>query len=182
MEVRTVEDEKGRSPVDMAAEVKAMGRLAEALGGLSPDAAARVLRWAIEAYGVAAGGLTKTRPLGAGNTTNGNEGGSAAKFEGLAELYAATGPESEADKVLVAAYWAQFGEGKAEFGSQEINSALKNLGHPIGNITSAFDNLKARKPAPVMQLKKSGTTKQARKTYKLTLAGKSAVEAMVQQG
>jgi hypothetical protein len=68
-----------------------------------------------------------------------------------------------------------------DFASQEINAALKNLGHPIGNITSAFDNLKARKPAPVMQLKKSGTSKQARKTYRLTLAGKSAVEAMVRQ-
>jgi len=64
----------------------------------------------------------------------------------------------------------------------EGDAALKNLGHPIANITSAFNNLKARKPATVMQLKKAGTTKQARKTYKLTLAGKSAVEAMVHQG
>jgi hypothetical protein len=49
----------------------------------------------------------------------------------------------------------------------------------VKHITSAFDTLKARKPAAVMQLKKSGSTRQARKTYKLTVAGKNAVELMI---
>ena len=81
----------------------------------------------------------------------------------IAELYAAAAPESEFDKALVAGYWFQFVDGRPEFGSQEINSALKNLGHPIKNITSAFDSLKSRKPASVMQVKKSGSSRQARK-------------------
>lgn len=176
--------DESTAPVDTAAEVKAMGKVSEALGSLSSEAIARVLRWAVEAYGVTtSASAAKPRPgVAGGSTSNGSESGAATAFGELAELYAATTPESDADRVLVAAYWAQFVEGKAEFGSQEINAALKNLGHPIGNITSAFDNLKARKPAPVMQLKKAGTTKQARKTYKLTLAGRSAVEAMVHQG
>jgi len=179
-----VTDEIDKQPVDTIAEVKAMGKVAEALGGLGSEAISRVLRWAVDAYGVGVTVSVAKPRLGSSTVglNNGGEGGGPPAFGELAELYAATNPESDADKALVAAYWAQFCEGKAEFGSQEINAALKNLGHPIGNITGAFDNLKARKPATVMQLKKAGTTKQARKTYRLTLAGKSAVEAMVHQG
>ena len=177
------------APVDRGAEVKAMGKLADAMADLDPDAIGRVLRWAVDAYNVevrGAGGKGGTgRVAGAGgaggDTSQGQGTNGVPQFTSLAELHAATSPESDADKTLVGAYWAQFGEGKSEFGSQEINAALKNLGHRIANITTAFDTLKARKPAAVMQLKKSGTSRQARKTYRLTLAGKSAVEAMVSQ-
>lgn len=174
-------------PANPAAEVAAMGKVAEAVAGLESEAIGRVLKWAIDVFGVAiADRRSPARQPGNSHAVtrdegNGNNGGGCLQFSDLADLYAATNPESEADKTLVAAYWAQFGEGKSEFTSMEINSALKNLGHPIKNITSAFDNLKARKPAPVMQLKKSGSAKQARKTYKLTIAGKSVVEAMVSQ-
>lgn len=175
------------------AEVKAMGKLADAVAGLDADATARVLRWAVDRYSVAVSSAGRVRTGGTGGgTSNGGDtvngsgtghgsGSGAQQFTDLAELHAATTPETDADRALVAGYWAQFGEGKPDFGSQEINAALKNLGHQIGNITSAFDTLKARKPAPVMQLKKAGSSKQARKTYKLTLAGKSAVEAMIAQ-
>ena len=74
-------------------------------------------------------------------------------------------------------YFLQFQQGQSDFGAYEVNAALKNLGEGVGNITTAFDTLKARKPADVIQLKKSGTSKQARKTYKVTLHGKTAVEA-----
>lgn len=174
------------------AEVSAMQKLVEALQGLEPDSIGRVLRWAADTYEVSVsvntGGNRGSKSGGTGQGTragesnghgNGFTAGDVQPFSDLAELYAATSPESEADKALVAAYWAQFGEGKPEFSSYEINSALKNLGHPIKNITGAFDNLKARKPAPVMQLKKSGTSRQARKSYKVTVAGKTAVEAMI---
>ena len=182
-------DETKAAQTDPLAEVQAMGKLAEAVGGLDEDAQARVLRWAVDRYGVTVSG-SRAKSSGSGgaaagaesvdNGSNGN-GGSVQRFGDLADLYAATSPEMDTDKALVAAYWFQFCEGKPEFGSQEINTALKNLGHPIKSITSAFDNLKARKPAPVMQLRKSGTTKQARKTYKLTVAGKQVVEMMIGQ-
>lgn len=172
---------------DPETELKAMSDVSKAVGNLDDEARARVLRWAAERYSVTVAGSSGRGKSGGGagsaaleNGSNGN-GGTASQFGDLADLYAATSPEMDTDKTLVAAYWFQFCEGKQEFGAQEINSALKNLGHPIKNITSAFDNLKARKPAPVMQLKKSGTSRQARKTYKLTVAGKQAVEMMIGQ-
>lgn len=172
--------------IDPMAEVTAMQKLAEALSDLESDARGRVLQWALGFYKVGSGSFTKGSPggggaapaAGAGSVTpNGASGG----FADLADLHAATNPSTEADKALVAAYWVQYGEGKSDFSSQEVNTALKNLGHPIKNITNAFDTLKGRKPAAVLQLKKSGSTRQARKTYRVTVAGKSAVEAMVQQ-
>jgi len=183
-------DEQNTQPIDLNAEVVAMGKVVEALKGLQLDAVARVLGWASNAYKVEVK-KTETRKVTPdhddepNDEVNGNgdrNGNRQARFVDLAELYAATSPDSEADKTLVAAYSAQFLDNKPEFGAFEINQALKNLGHPIGHITTAFDTLKARKPALVMQLKKAGTSKQARKTYRLTLAGKSAVEAMVGQG
>lgn len=182
-------DKTKAAPTDPLAEVQAMGKLAEAVAGLDDDARARVLRWAADRYGVAvssargkSGGASGSG-TGSESADNGgtNGSGGSQRFPDIAELYAAAAPEMDTDKALVAAYWFQFGEGRPEFNSQEINTALKNLGHPIKSITSAFDNLKARKPAPVMQLRKSGTTKQARKTYKLTVAGKQAVEMMIGQ-
>jgi hypothetical protein len=160
-----------------------MQKVAEAVSGLDADAVARVVRWMADAYNVTVGAASESRGGVATNPVevNGNGANGIPEFTELAELYSAVSPESEADKALVVGYWTQFREGKAEFGAQEINTVLKNLGHSVKNITTAFDTLKARKPAPVMQLKKAGTTKQARKTYKLTLAGKSAVEAMIGQ-
>ena len=76
-------------------------------------------------------------------------------------------------------YWFQFRESLAEFDSQKVNSQLKHMGHGVTNITSAFTSLKEQKPALVMQTKKAGKSQQARKRYKLTSAGKQAVEAML---
>jgi len=169
---------------DPLAEVSAMGKVAEALTGLDEAAVGRVLRWAVDHYGAT---VTAAKPTlrppsgGAAIIDNGSVGNGCLHFTEFAELYAAASPESDADKVLVAGYWFQFNEGRQDLTAQEINTALKHLGHPIAHITSAFDTLKARKPQHVMQLRKSGASRQARKTYKLTVAGKQAVEGMVGQ-
>lgn len=173
--------------IDPLAEVRAMQKVAEALAGLDADATARVLHWATAFYKVSPVSTRTGKPAegsgaaAAGPGVGNGNGNTGIQFGDLPELYAAVSPETDVDKTLVGAYWAQFGEGRPEFTAQEVNTALKNLGHPIKNITSAFDILKARRPQLVMQLKKAGTTKQARKTYRLSVAGKSAVEAMVGQ-
>lgn len=181
------QDNDKKEGTDPMAEIQAMQTVAEAVSDLDDEARGRVLRWAAERFSVVVTGAPMSGrtpgPSGmAGNVANGpSSNGEVPQFSDIAELYAAAAPESEVDKALVAGYWFQFNQGQPDFGSQEVNSALKNLGHPIKNITSAFDSLKGRKPAPVMQVKKSGTSRQARKTYKLTVAGKSAVEMMIGQ-
>ena len=170
------------------AEIDAMGAIADALADLDVETESRVLRWAIDSYGVAVGGGTKPRAAAANaqnsDTSNGNGGTTTpikSRFSEIGEFYSAISPTTDADKALVVAYWLQWGEERQDFAAYDVNTALKHLGEGVSNITTALDTLKARKPAPVIQLKKAGTSKQARKTYKVTLAGKNQVEMMVGQ-
>jgi hypothetical protein len=164
-------------------ELDAMKTIAEALTTLDAEATRRVIWWAAERFGVAVvaqRALDQQRPpFSEGDPGRVGGAGSPGKFEHLADLYSAVSPKTDAERALVAGYWFQYIEGTGEFGSQTINTALKDLGNGVSNITNAFDALKSQKPQLVVQLKKSGTSKQARKTYKLTVAGKNAIEAMI---
>lgn len=100
-------------------------------------------------------------------------------YGSLAELSDAAQPKSQSDKALVCGYWLQVCQGAENFDAFSVNKELKNLGEGVPNITSALDTLKAQKPALALQLKKAGKSRQARKTYKITVAGVKAVEAMI---
>lgn len=101
------------------------------------------------------------------------------QFSTFAELFDAAAPKTQSDKSLVGGYWLQICQGAESFDGLSINKELKNLGEGVANITSALDGLKNQKPALALQLKKSGKSRQARKTYKVTVAGIKAVEAMI---
>lgn len=85
-------------------------------------------------------------------------------------------PSSEGEKALIAAYYKMRDKGENSFSSQEINTELKSLGYGVKNITDAISSCMAQKPALIIQLKKSGSSKQARKVYKITDAGIRYVE------
>ena len=101
------------------------------------------------------------------------------EFSSFAELHDAANPKTNADRALVAAYWFQVSLKQESFNAAEANKELTQLGHKIANITDAIDTCRKQKPALVLQLKKSGTSRQARKTYKISHAGIGSVEAMI---
>jgi hypothetical protein len=101
------------------------------------------------------------------------------EFEDLASLSAAARPSDGPEKALVVAYWKQVREQLPEWTAQVVNTELKHMGERLPNITGTFNLLRERKPALVVQLKKSGNTRQARKQYKLTSAGIKEVENML---
>ncbi len=103
------------------------------------------------------------------------------RFDTLAEFFAAADPQQDTDRAMVAAYWLQVHESEGDFDSFSINKRLKDLGHGVGNITAAFNGLIARRPQLVIQTKKTGNSRQARKLYRLTTEGQKAVERMVQK-
>jgi len=173
------------NPKDPLTEISAMQRLVEALAGLDRDAIARVLRWATERYEVTCQRALPARHAAAPNDvlqteTPVGESSRPPRFEHFADLYNAASPSTDSDRALVGGYWTQYCLGETDFVAQGINAALKDLGHQVSNITGAFDSLKAKRPALVLQVKKSGSTRQARKKYKLTAAGKTAVEDMIE--
>lgn len=163
----------------MDAEIKAMGEMAAALEPLDENVRARVLRWASERYGVkipvpppaSARAASSSSPMEQSAQTQ-------PQFATFDELFDAANPETSTDKALVAAYWFQVAQGQDDFESQQLNTELKNLGHPSSNITRDLDGLINRTPRYVMQTRKEGTTKQARKRYKITREGIRAVERM----
>lgn len=158
-------------------EIEAMSAVSKALTGLGEDARGRVLRWAVDHYQVSVGVIrvAASTETGSGSLTS----AVGEQSTDLAELFAAADPQSDADKALVGGYWTQFVQGDSDFDAQSVNTQLKHLGHGVGNITRALDSLKDRRPQLVIQLRKSGTTKQARKKYRVTTAGKAAVEDMI---
>jgi hypothetical protein len=95
-------------------------------------------------------------------------------------LYNAAKPETDSLKVLVVAYWVQMIMHDETWGSQAVNKMLKDLGRGCSNITTSLKALMDRKPNLVMQTRKDGSTKQARKLYKLTTEGIEEVKRMIQ--
>ncbi len=157
-------------------EIDAMGKLAAALDGLDDDQVARVIGWAAKRFG--APELLTPGVSAAGR----GDGAEMAAFDDFAELYDAADPKGEQNKALVSSYWYQAMQGSTELQAQVLNDALKDMGHGIGNITKVMDRLQSKKPALVRQVKKSGKSKQARKSYRLTGAGVKVVEAMLEGG
>jgi hypothetical protein len=100
----------------------------------------------------------------------------------LAELFAAVNPKTSGQKALVVGYWKHAKEEVSSFDAQSINTELKHMGHHIPNITEAMNELQRQRPQLAVQLKKAGTTKQARKTYKITTEGIRMVEGMLDGG
>lgn len=162
-------------------EVQAMSTLAKALEDLDQAARLRVLRWAYARFG---GDEPEGNPPGGSvdpvdnnRVDESNDG--EYRFELFSDLYDAADPSTKAERALVGGYWFQYVKGQDTFVSQEVNSALKNLGHGIGKITRAMNKLQDEKPRLARQVRKKGSTRQARKDYKLTIEGKRRVEDMI---
>jgi hypothetical protein len=116
---------------------------------------------------------------GADRVTEEEIAAEASTFEHFAELFNAASPKANDDKALVAGYWFQAVKGQDKFKATDLQAELKNLGHAIPNITDALTNNIKKKPARILQLAKAGTSKQARKTYKLTHEGLVYVQGMI---
>jgi hypothetical protein len=155
-------------------ELDAMRAVAAALEPLRSDekGVARVLRWAREKYlGEAAGDSAGAKRKATAGTPD--------EFEDVASLYVAASPKTDAERALVVGYWFQVHQGMKDFDSQRVNAELKNMGHGVGNITDAFTTLIDRKPQYVIQTRKSGTSRQARKLYRVTNEGINRVRDLL---
>ena len=163
---------------DRSKELEVMGKIASALKQLGDDDSAlrRVLGWAADAHGV---NLKLARPQGA--VTPGISGAplDSGEYEELAALFAASRPSTEPEKVLVVAYWFTRIKNQVDIESQQVNTELKQMGEGCKNITMPFTALLGRKPQLIIQTRKEGTARQARKKFKLTTAGIKEVERML---
>jgi len=168
------------------AELEAMQKVLSALMPLEPDTRARVVSWVTSRFEITTIGEGRPK-AGHSMSQNANDDGTGSGLNDppmdrhgtLAELFAAANPKTGGEKALVVGYWKQEREQASSFESQGINTELKHMGHRVPNITIAMDELQRQKPQLAVQLRKAGTTKQARKTYKITTEGIKYVETML---
>lgn len=154
-----------------------MAAVENALEPLAPDARGRVLRWAAERFGATFPQVSKAGQEGQPGHKKGSE--APAEPTEIGEFYAQANPATQTQQALVVSYWVQEGKGNGEFDSQTVNTHLKHLGHGVSNITRALDELMKQKPQPIIQIQKAGKSKQARKRYKVTAAGKAEVKRLL---
>ncbi|MFL6386394.1 MAG: hypothetical protein ACJ71U_02795 [Terriglobales bacterium] len=152
-------------------EVTAMGEISRAFDKVPEDARARVLNWILQKYG-----NKQDVSLNAVSTAS---NASSSEFSDFASLFHAADPRGQTEAALVSGYWLQVCNNQNEWESLSANSELKNLGQPMANITETLTRLIKSNPRLVMQTSKSGSAKQARKKYKLTLQGIKKVQAML---
>jgi hypothetical protein len=163
-------------------ELNVMSDIAKALGRIpDDDARRRVLDWAYSRFNVARGNVgvvanipSTPRAVGAAIPAVNLQ-----DYASLADLFAATDPSDETERALVAAIWVQTHEGNGSFTAQAVNGSLTHMGHGVSNITRTLGALMTTKPKLVIQLEKAGKSRQARKTYKVTLEGERAVQGLL---
>jgi hypothetical protein len=170
-------------------EIEAITAVAAALDDLEEEVRNRVLRWAAERYGVNLPTGGERGGAGRGGPTGGGDGADdvtereiveeAPVYEHFAELFAKAQPKTDADKALVAAYWMQAIQSQGTWQSATLQKELKNLGHGVSNITEALSSNMNKKPQRVIQIQKSGSARQGRKTYKVTHEGLVYVQGML---
>ncbi len=162
---------------DIDNEISAMGTITAIVEALQEDQRGRVIRYITERFNIA--GVTKSTKTTFTTPQDNSSIDAAAVFEDFASLVDASHPETDAMRALVAGYWLQVVKGGQSFDAQSANTELKHLGHPSSNITSSLTALIDQKPALVLQLRKSGSSKQARKSYKITESGIRKVREMM---
>lgn len=117
------------------------------------------------------------RPRGSGTGRRGPRGGVQ-----MTSILTQWTPETMAERALMGAYTLSRGKADKTVTSQAINAELKRAQIPVPNITRAIESNLRAKPPLMVQKKKMGTTRQARKQYAITPEGVEFVEARLQGG
>ena len=159
-------------------EIKAMSDIVSALEDLEEAQVTRVLDWAHQRYNVpqrsvASPASERTAP------DDVKEPPGASGFAEFHDLFEAASPDTQLERVLVAAYWLQVEKDQETFASGPLNRELKHVGYPSSNITRDLNKLMSPSPKLVLKVRKEGSAKQSRNRYKLTSPGTDAVTQML---
>lgn len=103
------------------------------------------------------------------------------EFDDIEELFLTSDVKKVSHRILLAAAYLQEKNNLAEVSSLDINTQLKKLGYGVTNITTLINGLLKKKP-PLMEVtKKEGTTKQARRKFKVTAPGFDVAKNFVKE-
>jgi hypothetical protein len=155
-------------------ELNVLSTISSLLVDLSEESQARIVTWITSRFGVQTSLIMPPR-----HGEGADPADQAREFPDVATLFVSAKPSTGSEKALTVGFWLQECLHREEWEGFAINSELKHLGHGLKNVTDALNALIDHRPQLVVQLRKSGKTKQARKRYKLTAEGVRKVRQMV---
>ena len=183
-------------------EIEAIAKCHDLFKVLENDSKIRVIQWLISKFELNPGPSTWTKTHQQPNNSNRDTGKALPdvndeivaeeiitnplvnktleSYETVAECFSDASPNNEWEKALIVAAYLQVKNGLADITSFDVNKQLKNLGHASANITQAFDGNINRKPQFILQLRKDGKSKQAKKKYKVSGEGIKYANSMLQ--
>lgn len=101
------------------------------------------------------------------------------RFDSIEELFLVSDVKKVSQRILLAAAYIQEKGNLKEVSSLDINKELKKLGYGVTNITTLINGLTKRKLMDVT--KKEGSTKQARRKFKVTPEGFKVAKQFVKE-
>ncbi len=156
-------------------EVKAMGEVFDTLKELDDEAKSRVIEWTVNKFSLEG---HKSLSQKDSERENGNDS-DLLSYETVSDVFAKAITKTQQDKVLLAAAFLQVKNGLSELTGAEINKELRHLGHGVTNITDVTSQLSTKKPQLIIQTRKEGKSRQAKKKYKVTGEGLKAAKALL---
>ncbi len=169
---------------DVSKELSAMQSISEVFTPLSDEARQRIISWTISFFGINFLGEKMGRGISdetiMGASLEEEPKSMPQDFQYFAELFNRADPKTQEEKVLCAAYWVQEIEGKEQWKSSDLQKLLKDQGEVIEEISRVLNRAIKKRPSPILQLRKNGNSKQARKDYKMTQHGIDNVVQMLE--
>ena len=163
-------------------ELNAMSIASGVISDIEDDEARiRVVEWLVKKFG-AEPQAQEQRHAGVGMEGEAKGVDEATSFDLFSDLYDATNPSTNMARTLVGGYWLQVQGGQQAWDSFSVNKLLKDVGYGVDSISHRLTDAQSQKPALVRQVSKSGKSRQARKTYRLTQAGIKFIESLIGTG
>lgn len=168
-------------------ELVVMNEMAKVLGQLDKAAASRVIAWLADYCGAACTAEPSESAEAPAQVAD-EEFVALATEEPIEEaepepaedtfeaLFATVAPKTVLQKALTAAYWVETRDGKETWRSHDITKCLGSIGVKVSALSATLALAEKKEQPPVELMSKSGDSMQARKTFRLTEAGRAFVE------
>jgi hypothetical protein len=93
------------------------------------------------------------------------------RYRSIETLFLSSNVKTVPSKILLAAAYLQEKLNFEEISSFDINSRLKKMGYGVPNISSSLNSLLNKEPPLMLQIRKAGDSKQAKRKFRVTEEG-----------
>jgi hypothetical protein len=169
-------------------ELLALNQANNAIKDLPEEARGRIVAWLINKYSIQSpysqkqsSSDTSQKVLSEPSSSEEAEAPilNSYDYDTAAEFLSKCKTATDSQRALAISAYLQEKQGKRDLTGYEINHELQQIGYKASNITKAIKSLSGKKPQLMIQTKKAGTSRQAKKNYKVTEEGLKEVQRMI---